>query len=30
MAVTIGKPLEAARERGGQLPLSEVVVRDHF
>lgn len=30
MAIAIGKPLEAARERGGQLPLSEVVVRNHF
>lgn len=30
MAVTVGKALEPARERGGQLPLSEVVVRDRF
>ena len=30
MAVTVGKALEAARERAGQLPLDEVVVRDHF
>jgi nitroreductase len=30
MAVAVGKPLEAARERAGQLPLGEVVFRDHF
>lgn len=30
MAVTVGKALEAARERGGQLPLAEVVLRDRF
>lgn len=30
MAVTVGKALEPARERGGQLPLAEVVIRDHF
>ena len=30
MAVAVGKALEPARERGGQLPLSEVVVRDRF
>jgi len=30
MAVTVGKALEPARERGGQLPLDEVVWRDRF
>ncbi|MCP4574459.1 MAG: nitroreductase family protein [bacterium] len=30
MAVTVGKALEPARPRGGQLPLAEVVVRDRF
>jgi nitroreductase len=30
MIVTVGKALEAARPRGGQLPLDQVVVRDHF
>lgn len=30
MAVAIGKGLEPARERGGQLPLAEVVRRDRF
>lgn len=30
MAITVGKALEPARERGGQLPLCEVVVRDRF
>lgn len=30
MAVAVGKGLEPARERGGQLPLSEVVRRDRF
>ncbi len=30
MAVTVGKALEPARERGGQLPLQEVLVRDRF
>lgn len=30
MAVAVGKALEPARERGGQLPLDEVVVRDRF
>ena len=30
MAVAVGKPLEPARERGGQLPLDEVVCRDRF
>jgi nitroreductase len=30
MAVTVGKALEEARERGGQLPLDEVVVRNNF
>lgn len=30
MAVAVGKALEPARERGGQLPLAEVVRRDRF
>ncbi len=30
MAVAVGKALESARERSGQLPLGEVVIRDHF
>jgi nitroreductase len=30
MAVAVGKALEPARERGGQLPLDAVVVRDRF
>lgn len=30
MAVAVGKAREPARARGGQLPLSEVVVRDRF
>ena len=30
MAVTVGKALESARERGGQLPLDEVMVADRF
>jgi len=30
MAVTVGKALEPARERGGQLPAAEVVFRDRF
>ena len=30
MGVAVGKALEAARERGGQLPLSEVIRRDRF
>lgn len=30
MFVVIGKALEAARPRGGQLPLSEIVIRDRF
>lgn len=30
MAVTVGRALEPARERGGQLPLAEVAVRDRF
>lgn len=30
MAVTVGKALEPARERGGQLPLNEVAFRDSF
>jgi nitroreductase len=30
MAITVGKPLEPARARGGQLPLDEVMVRDRF
>jgi nitroreductase len=30
MAVTVGKALEPARPRGGQLPLADVVVRDSF
>ncbi len=30
MAVTVGKAVEPARERGGQLPLAEVVRKDRF
>ncbi|MBF0368107.1 MAG: nitroreductase family protein, partial [Magnetococcales bacterium] len=30
MFVAIGKPLEPARPRGGQLPLGEVVIEDRF
>ena len=30
MAVTVGKALEPARPRGGQLPLAEVCFRDSF
>lgn len=30
MAVAVGMAMEPARERGGQLPLDEVVVRDRF
>jgi len=30
MAVTVGKAVEPARERGGQLPLAEVIRRDRF
>lgn len=30
MAVTVGKALEPARERGGQVPLSEVCFRNSF
>ena len=30
MAVTVGKSLEEARPRGGQLPLDEVIVHNHF
>jgi nitroreductase len=30
MSVTVGKALEPARERGGQLPLNEVCVRNSF
>lgn len=30
MAVTVGRALEPARERGGQLPLDEVIFRDSF
>ena len=30
MAVTLGKALESARERGGQLPLEDVVFRNSF
>lgn len=30
MAVTVGKALEPARQRGGQLPLDEVVFRNSF
>ena len=30
MVVVVGKPLQPARERGGQLPLSEVVITDRF
>ena len=30
MMLTIGKALKPAQERGGQLPVSEVLVEDHF
>ncbi len=30
MAVAVGKALEPARERGGQLPMNEVVRKDSF
>ncbi len=30
MMITVGKALQPARERGGQLPLSEVVIRNQF
>ena len=30
MAVTVGKAVEPARERGGQLPLTDVVWKDRF
>jgi nitroreductase len=30
MFVVIGKPLQPARERGGQLPMNEVVITDKF
>jgi nitroreductase len=30
LAITVGKALEPARPRGGQLPLDEVVFRDSF
>ncbi len=30
MAVAVGKPLQPARPRGGQLPLEEVMVFDRF
>jgi len=30
MSVTVGKALEPARERAGQLPLDEVIVRDRY
>jgi hypothetical protein len=30
MAVTIGKALEPARTRSGQLPLEDVIFRDSF
>jgi len=30
MMLTIGKALKEAQPRGGQLPLSEVVITDHF
>ena len=30
MAVTVGKALESARGRSGQLPLDDVVFRDGF
>ena len=29
-AISVGKALEPARPRGGQLPLSEVLIRDRF
>ncbi len=30
MAITVGRALEPARPRGGQLPLAEVLVRNRF
>ncbi|MBI5697702.1 MAG: nitroreductase family protein [Thaumarchaeota archaeon] len=30
MMITIGKALKPAQSRGGQLPLNQVVVKDHF
>lgn len=30
MFVVVGKPLEPAKDRGGQLPLDEVVIRERF
>lgn len=30
MMITVGKALQPARARGGQLPLSEVVIRNQF
>jgi len=30
MMITVGKAVQPARERGGQLPLSEVVIRNQF
>ena len=30
MMITVGKALQPARDRGGQLPLSEVVIRNQF
>ncbi len=30
MMITIGKALKPAQPRGGQLPLNQVVVKDHF
>lgn len=30
MFVAVGKALHGARERGGQLPMNEVVLEDHF
>ncbi|MBD2161810.1 nitroreductase family protein [Limnothrix sp. FACHB-1083] len=30
MMITVGKAVQPARERGGQLPLSEVVIRNRF
>jgi nitroreductase len=30
MMVAVGKPLKPAYARGGQLPLDEVMLRDHF
>jgi hypothetical protein len=30
MLVAIGKATKEARPRGGQLPMSEVIIPDHF